>query len=145
MSDDWVNELLKIALSKPSEAQKALDKKRRNLAVLRSKRWKQEHPKEVLAIEARRQARKRAAIQEPIRANFLALAIDAFGGRCAYCQVPFSDHVPAELDHFRSYARGGANAEYNLVPTCQPCNSAKNDKDPFVFIYDLRRFGLFRR
>ncbi len=122
----------------------------------RKKRWREENTERVLAqakasrqrnpeawkishkaAKARRRAHKAAAIVEPIRANFKALAIKAFDGKCAYCRIKFSDQVPAEWDHFRPISRGGAHTEYNLVPVCHSCNSVKSNRDPFSFLHNL--------
>ena len=58
-------------------------------------------------------------------------------GPCAYCGAP-ATHV----DHVRSLRQGGDEAEYNLVPACQPCNQSKGRKllihwDPVRVAYGI--------
>ncbi len=107
-----------------------------------NKNWLASHPEQRKRISnlkcARRRARKAAAIIEPIRANFRALALEAWNHRCAYCSCDLcAPGVKIEMDHFRPIARGGSEAEYNLVPACAGCNRRKSARDPFAFLYDL--------
>ncbi len=102
-------------------------------------RWQKENPDMVQAIKARRRARKAAAIVEPIRANFRALALVAWNHQCAYCHCDLrAPGVKTEWDHFRPIARCGAEAEYNYVPTCAHCNGSKHARDPFAFLFDIK-------
>jgi 5-methylcytosine-specific restriction endonuclease McrA len=43
---------------------------------------------------------------------------------CIYCK----ENEAETLDHFIPIAKGGQHKEQNLVPSCQVCNSIKNDK-----------------
>ena len=43
--------------------------------------------------------------------------------RCAYCGA---EGVPLQIEHVRPRSRGGSNRVSNLVPACEPCNTAKN-------------------
>lgn len=81
----------------------------------------------------RRRARKRAVIRESITAKLWARIIEAWGCRCAYCGELCA---APDMEHFVPLSRGGAHTRYNLVPACRGCNSAKGDKDPFVFLHD---------
>jgi 5-methylcytosine-specific restriction endonuclease McrA len=44
-------------------------------------------------------------------------------GPCVYC-----DATATTVDHVTPLARGGHEAEYNLVPACGSCNSSKGAK-----------------
>lgn len=52
-----------------------------------------------------------------------------YNAACIVCGDP-----AAAVDHFYSLASGGADALFNLVPMCTPCNSAKRDRDPLEFL-----------
>jgi len=43
--------------------------------------------------------------------------------RCHYCESP-----AATRDHVVPVALGGCNSWWNLVPSCAPCNEAKDDQ-----------------
>ncbi len=104
-----------------------------------ARRWAAANPGRRRTTEFRRRARKAAAIVEPIRANFYALALIAWDHRCAYCRCDLrSAGVRTEWDHFRPIARGGAEAEYNYVPACRSCNASKHARDPFAFLFDIK-------
>ena len=45
------------------------------------------------------------------------------GYRCVYC----GDEAEC-ADHVVPHSRGGSNDESNLVASCLPCNSSKNDR-----------------
>ncbi len=163
MSDDWVNELLKISLSPPTEEQVSSRLAYKQKQVVIATKWRKEnkeradqrrrehyaeHPEGQARRGAKRRARKAAATIEPVRANFFALALEAWDHRCAYCGVKFSKDTRPAREHFQPlsdrYQRrvgggGGVEAEYNIVPSCQSCNSSKGDRDPFAFLYDLGR------
>ncbi|WP_431880242.1 HNH endonuclease [Micromonospora marina] len=44
-------------------------------------------------------------------------------GPCVYC----GSADDTTVDHIVALAQGGHEAEYNLVPACNPCNSSKSD------------------
>lgn len=50
-------------------------------------------------------------------------------GICHHCQQKFK---PSELtmDHLLPLARGGTSAKGNIVPSCRPCNQAKQLEAP---------------
>lgn len=58
------------------------------------------------------------------RARFRVLRRGRF--RCHYCGASAAD-VALEIDHVVPVARGGTNAESNLVPACLACNRGKAD------------------
>lgn len=51
------------------------------------------------------------------------------GWRCVYCKKNLRSVKPKyrTLDHVTPVARGGSNAETNLVTACKACNDAKKD------------------
>lgn len=49
--------------------------------------------------------------------------------RCHYCGA-----LAAIADHYIPASAGGSDSEDNLVAACQPCNSAKSDAMPEVFL-----------
>ncbi len=114
------------------------------LENLRAKKWRSRFPDKVLIYNRRARALKKGATIAPISVDFHVRALEAWDHRCAYCRTDLrAPGVKTEWDHFRPYARGGAHAEYNLVPVCRSCNSSKWARDPFVFLFDLRaRIGI---
>lgn len=51
--------------------------------------------------------------------------IDAADGRCIYC----TNRTDLIADHLEPMSRGGANAVWNIVPACIPCNSSKSNNE----------------
>lgn len=69
-----------------------------------------------------RRARKLAAeVAGPLPRSVYQKVIAS--GPCVYCSAPATS-----VDHVRPLARGGHEAEYNLVPACGSCNSSKHDR-----------------
>lgn len=67
-----------------------------------------------------RRARKLAAeVTGPVPAGTYTAVLAS--GPCVYCDAPATT-----VDHVMPLARGGHEAEYNLVPACLPCNSSKH-------------------
>lgn len=56
--------------------------------------------------------------------------LDVFGNRCAYCGT----EGKLTIDHFLPLALDGGHRASNIVPACGPCNSSKNDSDPFEWM-----------
>ncbi len=50
--------------------------------------------------------------------------VSIFGGRCIYCQRD----VKMTMDHMHPVSLGGSLDASNIVPSCQSCNSSKNNK-----------------
>jgi 5-methylcytosine-specific restriction endonuclease McrA len=48
------------------------------------------------------------------------------GGHCAYCGDELSGNF--DIDHVHPRAKGGSNADDNLMPACKWCNNKKRDK-----------------
>lgn len=47
---------------------------------------------------------------------------------CAYCNVRFSELIPATIDHVIPMIKGGRHSADNVVPACRSCNSSKGAK-----------------
>lgn len=56
------------------------------------------------------------------------------GARCVYCGCEFFDLYEITLDHVIPYRLIRTWADWALVLSCAPCNSAKNDKIPAVLM-----------
>lgn len=52
---------------------------------------------------------------------------------CHYCDAPATTS-----DHIVPRALGGADAQYNRVPSCLPCNQAKADRMPTCQCFKCR-------
>jgi len=64
-----------------------------------------------------------------VKAPWFMELIGAFGGRCVYCggmRVLTVDHVVPK--------RRGGGGESNLLPACEPCNSAKGCLPFYVWL-----------
>jgi hypothetical protein len=64
-------------------------------------------------------------------------AINEFEKKCPYCdKLLFSGHIRKKihLDHFIPINRGGQHVPWNILPSCQGCNSKKSDKSPQSFL-----------
>ena len=57
-------------------------------------------------------------------------------GLCFHCEKNLLDggYGYWEVDHLWPKKFGGVDELYNLVASCQPCNTSKSAKNPFVFI-----------
>ncbi|MER7974946.1 HNH endonuclease [Streptomyces sp. NPDC096080] len=59
-------------------------------------------------------------------------------GRCFDCRRPFADPAAeGTIDHYIPYALWPANASYNLVVVCAPCNVRKADGLPLGLLLIL--------
>ncbi len=77
--------------------------------------------------QANHKARRRSAE----RTGYVSLTqwraiLDSFGRRCAYCG---RSGMKLTMDHVVPLSKGGRHEAANLVPACQPCNSAKGNGD----------------
>jgi len=71
-------------------------------------------------------ARRRAATANCEHIPYDAEAIlNSTNGFCCYCM----EQKPLTLDHVIPISKGGADAEHNLVPCCQSCNSSKHNTE----------------
>jgi 5-methylcytosine-specific restriction endonuclease McrA len=56
------------------------------------------------------------------------------GRACFYCAVPFVDLADATIDHLIPQSVLPGWRQFNLVLACRPCNNAKGDTLPQVFL-----------
>ena len=63
---------------------------------------------------------------------------------CYYCgdaitrkPLKHPSRAKATVDHVIAMAQGGRNVDQNRVPACEPCNTAKADRDPVEFVISL--------
>jgi 5-methylcytosine-specific restriction endonuclease McrA len=85
-----------------------------------NREWRANNPDRVSELRARRRARKASVPHEPYSRDDI---FARWSSACAYCDAPAT-----ALDHVTPIALGGADAEWNLVPACTPCNSSKGAK-----------------
>ncbi|MFF1597715.1 HNH endonuclease [Streptomyces mirabilis] len=81
--------------------------------------WETRNPDAVSRKRHKRRAREAGAHHSP----YSRTQIMARWSGCAYCDEPAT-----ALDHVTPIAKGGADAEWNLVPACTSCNSSKGAK-----------------
>ena len=82
-----------------------------------------------------RRARAREAGGSHTAAD-LADILKAQGNRCAYCRADLRK-TKKHVDHIKPLAGGGSNGRANLQYLCQPCNQAKNRKDPIDYAQSI--------
>lgn len=56
------------------------------------------------------------------------------GRRCFYCRTPFVDVTAATLDHYVPYCLWPTNRRFNLVLSCEPCNTRKGAALPLGLV-----------
>jgi 5-methylcytosine-specific restriction endonuclease McrA len=56
------------------------------------------------------------------------------GKRCFYCKTPFADLADATIDHLIPKSVLPGWRQFNLVLACRPCNNAKGNTLPQVFL-----------
>jgi 5-methylcytosine-specific restriction endonuclease McrA len=57
--------------------------------------------------------------------------LEKWGRKCAYCD---KQHLPLQIEHIQSKAKGGSNRISNLTLACQPCNHKKGAHDVKAFL-----------
>lgn len=78
--------------------------------------------------EANRRARKRKLPDTLTEEEVLGI-LEAFNGKCAFC-----DAKAEHLDHFIPLVTEcGGTIKENIIPLCQPMNSSKHGRNPFVW------------
>ena len=89
-----------------------------------------EHCRAVARIKvARRKARLARLICDLTTEEWWA-RLSEFGHLCAYCQ----EHRATVVDHFWPVTMGGGTTISNVVPSCGPCNQAKYNHNPLVWL-----------
>lgn len=104
------------------------------------------------AYQVRKRRQKRS--YDEFEQGDLALALNYFNGRCAYCHTELDtvnrkQDNGLELDHFRSLAEQEDTLDemlilegltlQNTLPTCRKCNRRKNNAHPETWIH--KTFG----
>lgn len=59
--------------------------------------------------------------------------LEKWSRKCAYCG---KEHVPLQIEHILSRARGGTDRTSNLTLSCEQCNIAKGTQDIRAFLKD---------
>lgn len=73
--------------------------------------------------------RKRAIVPtRPVTAQDWLEIIEQHKNRCHYCRRPFTEDLPATIDHVIPLTKGGLHVKENIVPACRSCNSTKKDR-----------------
>lgn len=115
--------------------------KRREKQLIAMKVWRAENPD----YEAKRRAEypekhkaknhRRRALLKNAEGSFTPAEwrakVKAYGGKCHWCGKPIDGNPIVE--HVIPLARGGTNYISNVVPSCNPCNTAKGTKLPHEF------------
>jgi hypothetical protein len=93
-------------------------------------RWRAANPEKARATDAKRNARRRAAMKKAPKVHYtatqLAERMRYWGDRCWMCHGPFQ-----AVDHVKPITKGGYDALGNLRPICASCNGSKNNRWPF--------------
>lgn len=56
---------------------------------------------------------------------------------CKYCYTPLERHE-VTADHRIAKSKGGSNLAFNIDALCEPCNVAKDDMNPGVFLREIK-------
>jgi 5-methylcytosine-specific restriction endonuclease McrA len=59
-----------------------------------------------------------------LRPHKAVAMVDAYDGRCAYCDKPGA----MTIEHIEAVSRGGEHTLSNVAPACKRCNMKKNAK-----------------
>jgi 5-methylcytosine-specific restriction endonuclease McrA len=90
----------------------------------------QRDPERRRAYERVYMANRRASLRSDLTVDQWKMVVLEFGGKCAYCQ----EQPATEMDHFWPVTMGGETTKANVVPACMPCNRAKFNHDPLVWL-----------
>lgn len=118
--------------NKESIRRKGLERYWRNpkAEVAKAVAYAKANPHKVNAINARRNATKRAAPGRGISGAEWSEAIASTAGICTYCSRP----ARLTLDHIEPLSRGGAHDMDNVTPACKSCNCSKRQKPLLVWL-----------
>jgi 5-methylcytosine-specific restriction endonuclease McrA len=105
-------------------------------------RWRRSNREKVREIEKQAAHRRRARLRE-VENTFTKeewqKILEYYNSKCFYCD---RSDVAMTVDHFLPISKGGANAEYNIVPACHMCNSTKNDHNPLEFLWKIENRSI---
>lgn len=115
--------------SKLREADKIWRRDNKGKDAIRVSKWAKNHPEKRAESQRKRRARKTGSQILPITIDMLAMRLEVFGGRCAYCGGPFE-----HWDHFKPLELGGPHILANMRPSCISCNISKGCKHPIAWM-----------
>lgn len=69
---------------------------------------------------------------------FLANVLVAQEGKCFFCEIPLTNYKA--IEHLTPVSRGGDNQPFNLVYSCQSCNSRKRQNTLEEWAIKNKRF-----
>lgn len=111
----------------------------RERALANMRRWEQNNPEIVKVHRKNTKAKRRsAAIVADLTPEQWMSIWNEFDGLCFWCGGEATD-----LDHIvplvpRAGGLQGHHTMGNVVPSCGPCNKKKTNKDPLVFLQEVR-------
>ena len=84
---------------------------------------------------------KRRSLQKTkINQDFLVRLISAQNNQCFYCECDLSKYKA--IEHLTPLSRGGDNEPYNIVYSCQSCNSTKRQQTLEEFALNTGKVSL---
>lgn len=100
--------------------------------------WVEANPDRVKLIGHKRRAKMRGATATLTLTQWQE-TWQEFNGKCFWCRK-----VATCMEHIvpiqpRPGNQQGHHTKSNVVPSCQPCNSSKLNKDPLVFLFETRK------
>lgn len=114
----------------------------RNLELTRKavSKWKKNNPDKANAHNRKRRALISGAACDLTWMDEIAIWKE-HGRVCFWC-----GGVATTLEHIvplspRPGNQQGNHTYNNVVPACQPCNNKKSNKDPLVFLFEMRDLG----
>lgn len=100
----------------------------KNEMAIYQKQYLIKHPEVGRLNNARRRSRK-SKLPSTLTIQQWEEAKANFNNHCAYC----GKELPLSQDHFIALTKGGEYSKDNIVPSCQPCNGRKTDRDFFIW------------
>jgi len=90
--------------------------------------YREANREKIRVNEANRRARKKK-LPDTLTEEEVLEILEVFNGKCAFCNKE-AEH----LDHFIPLVTGcGGTIKQNIIPLCQPMNSSKQGRNPFVW------------
>jgi len=102
--------------------------------------YKQEHAEECRISCQNREARKRKLSSNLTVEQWVNIK-ESFNNICAYC----GKELILTQEHFIPLSKGGEYSANNIIPSCQSCNSSKNNKDFFTWYPKYKYFSKKRQ
>ena len=95
---------------------------------IQTKQYKNENRVRYNISEQHRRALKRELLSTFTKEQWAKTKM-YFNGKCAYCDK----ELPLTQEHFKAVTDGGEYTTNNIIPSCQHCNSSKNNKNFFIW------------